>query len=346
MQHHFFRSPEVTDPEFALFENLTRRHFLVGVGALGFGVLTGCGAPSASAPMATSGATRTIRTSMGDVTIPANPKRVVALNDTMVAYPLLDLGFRVIASTGPSLDVQVIRAGKYDVSDMTYLGRGDSPDLEKIAQLDAELIIGTKGLNEQQFAALTELAPTVLLDFEVGMSVFDYHRSVAEVVNAIPQYEALIQRIDERTATLKERLAALLPTLEVSAMSADSPTLPFIYYGAGTPWSVAFERLGIAFPTAFPPSAETLQTPLSLEALPRFDGDVLFMLDYPGTDTIFAELKQSPIFQSLNAVRKGQVFHVSYDDWQYARVPGIETVYDDIETFILGRQIDTSADFR
>jgi iron complex transport system substrate-binding protein len=322
---------------------ITRRRFIIGAGALAVGAITGCGrAEQATAPAATP-ATRQVKHALGTISVPANPQRVVALHDTAVTYPLLDVGFRVMASAGTA---QGIRAGKHDVSTIQFVGTIRDPDLETIAGLKPDLIIGLKQNDEPQYDQLSQLAPTVLIDYDgEGMSLFDIHRATAEVVGHLPQFDAMVRRVDERTAALKQRLAPLADTLEVSAFSA-APDGIFIYYGITTPWTAAFERLGLRLPAAMPPSYDQLQTMLSLERLSDFDADAIFVLSYPEGEAALAELQQSPLFASLNAANKQQVFTVDYNEWQYARVPGIETVYDDIETYLLARQIDTSTDFR
>lgn len=64
------------------------------------------------------------------------------------------------------------------------------------------------------------------------------------------------------------------------------------------------------------------------------------------TEEAVDELRERPVFGSLNAAEKDQVFGVSYDEWTYARVPGILAVYDDLERHLPEREIDASGDFR
>jgi iron complex transport system substrate-binding protein len=283
---------------------------------------------------------------LGPIEIPANPQRVVALHDTAVTYPLLDVGYRVMASSGSVGEVSVIRAGSHVVSNIKHIGQIREPDLETIVALKPDLIIGLKSNDEPQYAELSQIAPTVLIDYDgAGLTLFDIHRYTADIVGHLPQYEAMLRRIDERTAALQQRFAPLAAMLEVSAFSA-APDGIFIYYGITTPWTAAFERLGLRLPAQMPASYDTTQTMLSLETLPAFDADAIFLLSYPDGAATLAEIQQMPIFQSLNAARKQQVFTVDYNEWQYARVPGIEVVYGDLERYLLGRTIDTAGDFR
>jgi iron complex transport system substrate-binding protein len=322
-------------------DDITRRDFIVGgAGLLALGI-AGCGGEGGEG--GPSGQTRTFSHAMGETEVPVRPRRVASLHDTGVTYPLLDLGFEPAASAGVEGE---IRAGENDVSELEFLGQVTGPNVERIAALEPDLIIGLESNNAAQYEELSQIAPAVLLAYDPEMSLFDYHRGLADLVGRLPEYEELVARVNWRTEELEERLEPLLPELEVGALSADGVDQIYTYYGPDNPYSVAFERLGIRFPKDMPPSYDAVEEYFSLERLPDFDADVIFLMSSVVNEEYVNELKERPIFESLNAARKGQVFTVAFDDWMYARVPGVLSVYDDLERHILARETDTSEDFR
>jgi len=320
-------------------EDITRRDFLVGgAGLIALGI-AGCGGEEGESDP--SGETRAFSHAMGETEVPVRPQKVAALHDTYIAYPLLDLSFEPIASAGYE---GRIRAGENDVSELEFLGSVVEPNVERTAALEPDLIVGTTFSHEELYEDLSRIAPTVLLDPEAPL--FEHHRGLADLVGRLPEYEELVARVDRRTKELKERLEPILPDLEVSALSADGVDEIFTYYGPDNPYSVAFERLGLRFPKDMPPPYDAVGDYFSLERLPDFDADVLFLMSNVTNEEPVDELRKQPIFGSLNAARKGQVFTVAFDEWTYARIPGILSVYDDVERYLLDCEIDASGDFR
>jgi iron complex transport system substrate-binding protein len=326
-----------------IVDDLTRREFLVGAGLVTLAPACGSGGQGGEGQGGDSGRIRTIEHARGTVEVPARPERVVALSDAIIMYPLLDLGFKPIASTrlGPFV------VGENDVSGVEAVGTHTEPNLEKIAGLEPDLILGLENLHVPYYEQLSEIAPTVLFGPDlVERDLFDYHRKLADLMDRLPEYEELVAEVERRTEDLRSRLEPLASELEASAFSigGESADQVFIYYGPGTPWSVAFDRLGLRFPASMPPSHESGEEYLSLERISDFDADVVFLLAAPGEPT--EEFLEKPVVAALGAAEKGQIFTVSYVEWQYSRVGGIFSVYDDIERYLLEREIDTSGDFR
>jgi iron complex transport system substrate-binding protein len=292
-------SPEIDD--------VTRREFLIGAAGLLL-LPAGCEGGEGSGEAA-SAETKPFEHAMGTTQVPVSPERVVVLSDAIIMYPLLDLGFKPIASVRNSEEFWV---GDHDTSGVEVVGTETEPNLERIATLEPDLIIGGEW-QEDSYESLSRIAPTVLLD---GMSneddLFDYHRNLASLVERLPEYEELVAEVERRAEDLRSRLEPLASELEASAFSigGESADQVFIYYGPGTPWSVAFDRLGLRFPASMPPSHESGEEYLSLERISNFDADVVFLLAAPGEPT--EEFLERPVVAALSAAEKGQIFTVSY----------------------------------
>ena len=133
------------DPEFAaIVDELTRRGFLTGAaGAAALLGLTACGSSGHDAGGSSSAAaptTRTVSTAKGNVTVPADPKRIVAVQPTALAT-LLDIGVGVVGAYDQGADYISPRyKAKWQAA--PKIGTAGQIDVEKVAALHPDLIIG------------------------------------------------------------------------------------------------------------------------------------------------------------------------------------------------------------
>ena len=150
---------------------ITRRRFLIGVGALSLGAIVGCGAEEeAVAPTAMPGAgeTRTIEHAAGTMEVPVEPARIVTIDQvfpvhlTSLGLPMAGALNDVDAVLG---DVAPLLPDDLDVDAIERIGDRGQPNLESIALISPDLIVGSpaQGIDEL-YDQLSEIAPTVLID--------------------------------------------------------------------------------------------------------------------------------------------------------------------------------------
>lgn len=141
--------------------------------------------------------------------IPEKAERVVALNDQIVALPLIEMGLNVVGSAG-RLDDEgnaYLRGGMdtlgvdFSNSDITFVGTYESLDLELIASLDPDLIIGGTYTDGGVAEQLSNIAPTLIIDngklgFLGTLSTFADAVGVShEFANRLALYENNIERL-------------------------------------------------------------------------------------------------------------------------------------------------------
>lgn len=147
-------------------DDLTRRGLLRGVGALGAGwVLAACGTSDDAGPE-TAGDTRTVEHVAGTTDVPVQPVRVIGLGG--VAASLILLGLTPAAASDDldaALDpVQRLLPDDLDLAAIPRFGEQYEPDLEAVAAAGPDLIVGTE-FDEERYERLSEIAPTVLVEF-------------------------------------------------------------------------------------------------------------------------------------------------------------------------------------
>lgn len=125
---------------------------------------------------------------MGITCVPETPQRIVTLHSMNLAYPIMELGVTPVGSANwykEDGSIQWFLPEDYDTSNIAPLGFFRDVDVEEVAALNPDLIVGYMG-NDDGFERFAEIAPAVNLD------VFD--RPIKEVLFDIAD---LVNRTDE-----------------------------------------------------------------------------------------------------------------------------------------------------
>ena len=145
--------------------------------------------------------TRSFTAANGTFDIPATPRRIVALNDQIVALPLYELGAAVIGSAGRvDADGKTFMRGGMDAlgidfsnTDISYVGQFNALDLEAIAALQPDLIIGGTYTDAAVIDQLQAIAPTLVID-NGALGLVETLRTLADVSGQAGNFEARYQR--------------------------------------------------------------------------------------------------------------------------------------------------------
>lgn len=145
--------------------------------------------------------TRSFTAANGTFDIPVSPQRIVALNDQIVALPLYELGAPVVGSAGRT-DADgnhFLRGGvdtlgiDYANTDIAYVGGFNGLDVEAVAALQPDLIIGGPYTDAAVAEQLQSVAPTLLID-NGALGLVDTLRTLADVSGKAGNFEARYQR--------------------------------------------------------------------------------------------------------------------------------------------------------
>lgn len=105
---------------------------------------------------------------MGATKVPVNPQRIVTL-DGAIENVLALGGKPVVTVLNGSLDEQPAYL-RGSLADVKLLGSFEQPNLEKILALKPDLILGEKGISENIYPQLSQIAPTVLAEYNASDS--------------------------------------------------------------------------------------------------------------------------------------------------------------------------------
>ncbi|WP_028670632.1 ABC transporter substrate-binding protein [Saccharospirillum impatiens] len=230
-------------------------------------------------PMATFAAeTRSFTDGLGDsLNIPVDPQRIVALNDHVLAMPLIELGAPLVGSSGRiAADGSHYLRGVKDLlgvdftnSPIEFVGTYSELDLKKIVSLNPDLLVAFTYHDAATLDQMRKIAPTVVIDSD--QPVLDFIRDLADVAGVLDEYNNRLARYQNRLAEAR----AIIPNasdIQVSVIQAyDGKLTVYESYGA---LGQVISDMGFNQPEAVAAIDDSAE--FSAESLPQFDGDFVF----------------------------------------------------------------------
>jgi len=334
--------PHTTAPFTLSITYPTRRRFLITAGGSILITAAGCaggdGATMDSPPP--SAATRRIKHALGETEVPVEPQRIVVVGYNEAE----DLAALDIRPVGVMYDAGARSFLADALNNVPVVGIDNQPNLEKIATLDPDLILGVDWATEELYDRLSTIAPTVVVDrgdgFERWREQFEF---IADVVGRTERATELLAAYDQRTAQIRQALAARqLDTTEVSVFGSWNAEYAVFNYVEGFPITV-LNAVGLEVVASQREIYRTNPTAfdgMSLELLPQLDADIIFFLDstiegQEGDKEFVNAVKTHPLFQQLRAVQNGNVCEVPYGRWNEGSILAAHLILDDVERCLL-----------
>ncbi|OLT16499.1 hypothetical protein BJF78_13780 [Pseudonocardia sp. CNS-139] len=200
-----------------------------------------------------------------------------------------------------------------DVTVLPTGGGADDPNLEAVAALRPDLIIGWTDGIEEQYTALSGIAPTVAVDVDFTDAAVSL-RAIAAAVGRDAEADRVITAFEERR---KARLAEIGAIGDVSVVLSIGSGQFRLYQPAGSAvarWLA--EAGGRIVPGIEGTDGEAYEDELvtvSPENLGQVTGATLIVMENtgPAGEAAVAELESSPLWPTLPAVRAGRVLRIN-----------------------------------
>lgn len=300
--------------------------------AFSFSIISACSTRSAqvtSSPVATD--CRMVQHALGETCVPNQPQRLVAL-DVPTLGNALALGVKPIASivyfddTPPYLTKHL--------ESIENLGRAEQPNLEKIVKLNPDLIIGVKYSTELVYPQLSQIAPTVVGNWDGYPSWQNHFDFVAEVLNKTEEAKQVWTQYHQRIDALKAALGNRLQDLEISFVHICCGTIDIDLKNSFNGSILA--DVGVRRPPAQAVPITGGITSLSEERLMDIDGDILFVAtNGEESSQKLTALKQNPLWKNLRAVQNDRVYAVNYPTWRGGNPLAADAVIDDLFKYLV-----------
>nr|WP_242024225.1 iron-siderophore ABC transporter substrate-binding protein [Nodosilinea sp. FACHB-13] len=223
------------------------------------------------------------------------------------------------------------------------MGQSEQINLEALAVLQPDLIIGFTSDLEVTYDKLSAIAPTVAFEMQTTTDWQQPFRFHGQVLGMVAQAEAVLGQYQQRVEALRSQLSASPMQVSLVRVMAQSSQVSLYLkncFGGSILADIGFDR----------PPAQNNGTPkqppftkqIGREALPEADGDVILLFTFGATPEVAAEaeaelerLRTVSLWQSLRAVQKNQVYSVGHY-WGSGNSPlAAEWVLADIEQYLI-----------
>lgn len=246
---------------------------------------------------------KTVTDAVGELEIPANPKKVLAPN--MEDY-LVTLGIKPAAQW--SIGTTVHTYLQDELKDVPLIS-WDMP-IEDVIEAEPDLILfeSEAAIQEGMYEEYKKVAPTYVFkpedteDWRTQLTVMgELFGKEDAAKEAIEEYE---QKAEDAKAQVKKAIGD-----ESAAIIWVTGGQFFVFEGDRYASNVLYKDLGITMPTYINDlgSSQDVWQAISLEALADLDADHLFITASANEEGI-ETLENSSVYQSIPAVKKDQVY--------------------------------------
>lgn len=281
-------------------------------------LLASCGKPTATegnqssttTPVSSTGspstATRTITYLDKSYTIPAKAERIVITGSLEAMEDSILLDIHPVGAISVSGKFPPLFASITDQAES--IGEKIDPNFEKILSLKPDVILGTTKFDPAVLEKLQQIAPTipyshVATNWEANLTLLgEISGKQKQAAQEITAYKANLAKAKvSLQRTLKDKQVLLVRMREGSVCLYG----PDLYFNP-----VLYSDLGLAIPAEV--AAAKSQEAISIEQFAQMNPDVLFIQfsedENPDATGALEDLQNNPIFQSIQAVKDGNVF--------------------------------------
>lgn len=286
-------------------------------------LLAGCSAsaPSTEAANADTATTRQVQHARGTTEVPVEPQRVVTLEplelDTAAAVGVVPVGAAVASN--------VVGVPAYlGLDAVEAVGSVPEPDLQAIAALKPDLILGTEARHSALYEQLSSIAPTVFIATQAD-PWRDNAALIGEALGREDETAALLEKVDARCGELADTYGVDGQTVQL-VRPRDETTLSL--YGPVSFAGSLLECVGFTIPAH--DWADGLQADISPENILSAQADRVLVTT---ADTSDDSTIPAAIVQNADAFPSVRLVDTSY--WVSGVGPlGAQKVLDDIEQFL------------
>ncbi|GIO28099.1 iron-hydroxamate ABC transporter substrate-binding protein [Ornithinibacillus bavariensis] len=263
-------------------------------------ILSGCGNTSTEGSKEEKAKEKTItyQSENGPVKVPADPQRVVVLSSfagNVIALDVNIVGVDSWSKMNPRFQDKL-----QDVEEVS------SDDLEKIIELEPDLIIGLSNITN--IDKLKEIAPTVTFTYG-KVDYLQQHIEIGKLLNREKEATAWVEDFKKRAADLGDKVRQTIGEATTVSVLESFDKQIYIYgdnWGRGT--EILYQEMELEMPEKVKETAlEPGYYAISQEVIPEYAGDYLVISKFSDQDNSYLE---SESFKNIPAVKTNQVIEV------------------------------------
>ncbi|MET9325958.1 iron-siderophore ABC transporter substrate-binding protein [Tsukamurella sp. NPDC003166] len=269
--------------------------------------------------------TRTVVHAMGETKVPVAPKRIVVI-DSPQLDALVSLGITPVGATVSAANEGFPGYLRDRLGGTTSVGATTAPNVEEIAALKPDLIIGSKVRHEKLYAQLSRIAPTVF-SVDSGTNWKEQAHITADAVNRTEAMNTKLTELDARAAAVGKQVGAPGTTLSIVRFRANG----FRLYGPDTFSGTVIRAMGFTIPQKAWNEYSMVET--SLENFAEITGETVFHTE--GANATATAKSVTERWGALPAVAAGRAFAVEDETWMVGiGVIGAGRIIDDVQRLV------------
>ena len=266
-------------------------------------MFVGCASNGTANEDKTTENTVTVTDVRGDVEIPADPQRIVDLSGNSDILSIL--GYKVVGTANsdaydytkfPSYLEETLKG-----AEILGYSMQDTMDVEAVMNLNPDLIV-ISTVQEKMYDALSEIAPTVMIQLE-ALNWKDDVRALGKVFGKEDVANEWIANYEAKAKDAGDKIKAKYgdDTTYLSFLASGGQF--FVFDGAGF-GDVLYKDMGLAKPEGMPEQTDISLPVVTYEGLAAIKADYIFAI---ATDEDLAQLEANSIWNNLPAVKNGNV---------------------------------------
>lgn len=276
----------------------------------------------------------TVEHAMDTVTLEKTPERVVILTNEGTEA-LLALGVKPVGAVQSWTGDPWYDHIADDMEGVEVVGVESQVNVEAVAALKPDLIIGNKMRQEDIYDQLKAIAPTVFADTLRGNWKENFEL-YAKAVNKEDEGKKVTADYDNRIENIREKLGDDLQK-EVSMVRFMAGDVRIYHKDSFS--GVILDQIGFARPESQDVD-DFAEKNVTKERIHAMDGDILFYFTYEEGNGEATQLEkewiEDPLFQNLEVAKNGEVHKVDDAIWNTAGgVIAANLMLDDIEKHFL-----------
>ena len=260
---------------------------------------------------------RTLADAMGhEVTIPANPQRIIAsyLEDNLVALGITPAA-QWSVKEGASIQAYLQEYLK-DVPTIPH----DLP-FEVVMSFTPDLLLmeSAQAVEGSKYEQYAKIAPTYVVEVENNSDWRDKLITVGEVLGKAEQAKQVLADYDKKASEAKQIIQDAVGTESAAAIWLVNNSFYIVgeHVSSG---AVLYGDLGLTTPNVVKEISSTATanwSAISLERLAELDADHLFLINSDKGNG--AEMLQDPLWKNIPAVKNGNIYEYGAEtSWLYA----------------------------
>ncbi|MER5935926.1 iron-siderophore ABC transporter substrate-binding protein [Streptomyces sp. NPDC001928] len=272
---------------------------------------------------------RTIEHAMGETVIESQPKRVVVL-DVGELDNVVSLGIKPVGLAPTEGSPELPSYLKKDAGEPANVGTINNLNLEAIAGLKPDLILGSQLRAADKYDELSKIAPTVF-SIRPGFTWKENYLLNAAALDRTAEAKAKLATYDKKVDALDAKLGAKKPTVSMVRYLPDGVIR--LYANASFIGTI-LKDAGIPRPKN--QDIEDLAAEVSAENIDQADADYIFTGVYGDAKaTDKSRAQGNPLWKNLRAVKDGHAYDVPDETWYLGLgVTAAHEVLADLEKYL------------